>query len=506
MSALVLTAALVLFVALTHPAAGRILVRLALVAVPSLIVTSYLTVPFLMEREYLNQTPYLEQWKYDSFGLVRVLNALLDGNLFDHSRLPVVTVLVVFGLAWAIANRTAQARLSLALFAAWLVLLFGPLTWKSLAGLLPLHGRLLFHRFTGGVDLGAILLAGLGGEWLLSRFYWLREPWRTLPPLLLIAVLMLPALLERRDYYKVNALWMEQARGALAADKDLPIVLAALHSLPQGRTYAGLRSNWGKTLNWGNLHFYDLLPFESVVAVSPPYYAFSLNSDLIWGFDERNPEQYRLFNVRYVVAPSTHPMPDFLKLILKTRRYTLYQADSGGYAQLAAVTMARSIAGHAELLIANQEWMGDRSASAGGFAAYSYPGGAPDAELITDPAGATNGIVKQERVAPQRIEVSVENAKPATLILKVTYHPNWQVSVDGRQQRTFMVSPSYIGVQLPPGQHQVRAEYRSSRLKNGLLALGCCTLLAGVILRRPMARTVNRIDALLSKSRAETPS
>jgi len=363
MNALILTAALVLFLAFTHPAAGRVLVRLALVAVPSLIVTSYLTFPFLMEREYLNQTPYLEQWKYDSFGLVRVLLSLLDGNLFDHSRLPVVTVVFILGLAWAIAKRTAEARLALALFAVWLMLLFGPLTWKNLADLLPLHHRLLFHRFTGGVDLGAILLVGLGGEWLLSRFHWLREPWRTLPPVLLLALLMLPALLERRDYYKVNTLWMEQARGALAADKDLPIVLAALHGLPPGRTYAGLRSNWGKTLNWGYLHFYDLLPFESIVAVSPPYYAFSLNSDLIWGFDDRNPEQYQLFDVRYVVAPSAHPMPGFLKMILKTPRYTLYQVDSGGYAQLAAVTMVQSIAGQPQLLVANQNWMRDRSAS-----------------------------------------------------------------------------------------------------------------------------------------------
>ncbi len=198
-------------------------------------------------------------------------------------------------------------------------------------------------------------------------------------------------------------------------------------------------------------------------------------------------------------------MPGFLQPILKTSRYTLYQVDSGGYAQLAAVTMARSIAGQPELLTANQDWMKDRNASAGGFTAYSYPGGSPDPALITDPAGAANGTVKQERVAPQRLEVRVENANPATLVLKVTYHPGWHVTVDGREQRTFMVSPSYIGVQLPPGQHQVRAEYRSSRLKNGLLVLGCCTLLAGVIFRRPITRTLNKMDALLSESRGTTP-
>ncbi len=116
-------------------------------------------------------------------------------------------------------------------------------------------------------------------------------------------LLMLPALIERRDYYRVNALWMEQTRGALAADKDLPLVLAALHSLPPGRTYAGLRSNWGKTLNWGYLHFYDLLPFESVVAMSPPYYAFSLNADLIWG--PRRAQSRAIQTVRCPVRSST---------------------------------------------------------------------------------------------------------------------------------------------------------------------------------------------------------
>jgi hypothetical protein len=499
MSAVLLTGVVVLFLALTYQAASRALIRLALVAVPSLMITSYLTVPFLMERKYLNQTPYLEQWKYNSFGLVRVLRSLLDGNLFDHSRLPLVTVLLFLGLAWAIAKRTAEARLSLALFAVWLMLLFGPFTWKPLTDLLPLHNLLLFHRFTGGVDLAAILLVGLGGEWILSRFYWLREPWRTLPPVLLLAMLMLPALLERHDYYKVNSRWIEQARSELAADKDLPLVLAALHSLPPGRTYVGLRSNWGKTLGWGYLHFYDLLPFESIDAVSSPYYAFSLNSDLIWGFDDHDPGQYKLFDVRYVVAPSAYPVPEFLKPILKTSHYALYQVDSGGIAQLAGVTIARSVAGPTQLLAANQDWLKDHSASAGRFAAYSYPGGAPDPALITDPAGAADGIVKESRITPQRIELSVGNTRPVTLILKLTYHPGWHVRVDGRERPTFMVSPSFIGIQLLPGHHQVSAQYRSSMLKNGLLALGCCTLVGTVALRRRVTRAVDRIQALFAK-------
>ena len=506
MSAVLVTGAVVLFLAFTYRAASRALIRLALVAVPSLLITSYLTVPLLMKREYLNQTPYLEPWKYSSFGFVRVLRTLLDGNLLDDGRLPGITIVLILGLAWAIAKRTAEARLALALFALWLMLLFGPLTWAGLTDLLPLHHMLLFHRFTGGVDLGAILLVGLGGEWLLSRFYRLHEPWRTLPPTLLIALLMLPVLLERSQYYKVNTLWMEQARDALAADKDLPLVLAKLRNLPPGRTYVGLRSNWGKTLSWGYLHFYDLMPFEGIDAVSSPYYAFSLNSDLIWGFDDHNPEQYKLFNVRYVIAPSTLPMPVFLKTLFKTGPYALYQFDSGGYAQIAGVTMARTIAGQSELLSANQDWMKDHNAGAGGFAAYSYPGGAPDPALITGPAGSIDSVVKELGVTPQSIEMSVTNTRLTTLILKITYHPDWHVSVDGREQRTFMVTPSFIGVQLQPGEHQVRAEYRSSMLKNALLVLGFCTLFAAVVLRHSVSRTVHRIEALLLKPRDEAMS
>ena len=37
------------------------------------------------------------------------------------------------------------------------------------------------------------------------------------------------------------------------------------------------------------------------MAISP-YESFSLNSDLIWHLDERNPAHYNLFNVKYVIA------------------------------------------------------------------------------------------------------------------------------------------------------------------------------------------------------------
>ena len=63
-----------------------------------------------------------------------------------------------------------------------------------------------------------------------------------------------------------------------------------------------------------------------------------------------------------------------------------------------------------------------------------------------------------------------------TLVLKTTYHPGWHVSVDGQPVEAYMVSPSYIGVDLTAGRHQVTAEYRPDPLKLPLLLIGlaCC--------------------------------
>jgi len=88
-------------------------------------------------------------------------------------------------------------------------------------------------------------------------------------------------------------------------------------------------------------------------------------------------------------------------------------------------------------------------------------------------------------VLPARLDLEVSCPEASTVVLKVTYHPNWRVAIDGREGRPFMVSPSFIGLAVPAGTHQVSAEYRSTPLKTALLFLGACTLLAIVVLQRP---------------------
>lgn len=494
-----------LLVGLNRANARQRVARLAITAGLAAVITSYFWLPFLLFKAYLGMSPYEPTWKYDSFGAAEILTRLVNGDLLDYGRLPVLTLLLALGVASALLARTRPALLTLTLFLLWLALFFGRPTWGRLADLLPMHERLHFHRFIGGVHLAAILLIGLGGEWVWRQLMPLPERWRALLTGLVILASIVPTLRERQGFYSLNTQWMERTKKALDADQDARIILSALMEQSPGRTYAGRRDNWGKGMKLGDLHFFDLLTFNQIVAITP-YESYSLNADLIWHLDDRNPSHYDLFNVRYVVAPSGQPMPAFLRPIKEASRYILYRTETTGYAQFAALTATKSMGSQSSLLAQNKSWLLSPDASSGRFIRYEYPvgrdgvvssssGGAPGTG--ERPGCLRSGTLTEEQVRPGRIDLRVRCREAATLVLKMTYHPNWRVTVDDQQGRPFMVSPSFIGLDVPAGVHQVRAEYRSPRDKTALLLLGVCTLLATIWFRRRFAR----LDALVSSGR-----
>ncbi len=483
--------------------------RLAVTGALAAVISSYLWFPWLLLKAYMGISPYLQRWKYDSYGASDILTSLVNGDLLDNGRLPVLTLLLALGVASAVVTRTRPARLALALFLVMLALFFGRVTWGRLADFLPMGESMHFLRFAGGVHLGAILLIGLGGEWIWQQLIALPERWRAVLTGLVLLALLFPALRERQGYHALNTQWMERTKKAFEDDGDARTILAALKRLPPGRTYAGLRAKRGKELKFGDLHFYDLLTFHRIVAVSPPYQDISLNADLIWHFDDLNPAHYNLFNVRYVVAPSGLAMPAFLHRIKETARYTLYQAPTSGYGEFVTVNRTNSISSQSSLFSQNRDWLLSAEPAAGRFIRWNYPVGSDRSEGTAEVAAPATpgqpgcpggGKISEERVLPGRIDVRVECRDLSTLVLKVTYHPNWRVTIDGRRQRPFMVSPSFIGVDVPAGVHQIRAEYHSPTYKTALLLLGVCTLLATIWFRRRFAR----LDAALLSVTART--
>lgn len=487
--------ALVLFAnGLNRANARRRAARFAVLGILVALTTAYFWLPFLLFKAYLNASPYLERWKYDSFGARDILTWLMNGDLLDYGRLPVLTVLLALGVASALFARTRPERLALVLFLFSLVLFFGRPTLGRLADLLPMHEGLQFVRFNAGVHMAAILLMGVGGEWAWQRLARLPRHSHAVTAGLLLLVLMAPALRERWGYYALNTQWMNRTKQALDTDQDARAILAALAELPPGRTYAGLPNNWGREMKLGDLHFYDLLTFHRIVATSPQHASFSLNADLVWDFDDRNPAHYDLFNLKYVVAPSDLAMSPFLRRIKETPRYVLYQAETSGTARFADISGLKDVSSQSSLLSENRSWLVSPNPGAGRFIRYDYPPGSDGSRGAT-PAGCPGGgAISEERVLPGQVDLRVECPAASALVLKMTYHPNWQVAIDGRPQRPFMVSPSFLGVDVPAGVHQVRAVYHSPWWKTALLLLGVCTLVATIWFRHHLTR----LDALIT--------
>jgi len=488
---LAIIAVVLFFFGLTRANLAPRVGRFVLVGAVSAAATSYMWLPFFMHSAYVNVTPYLDPAKYDSFGAGPILSWLVTGDLLDHGRLPMLTLLLGAGVICSLVTRARLSLLALGLFVLWLVLYFGRPTLGPLVDLLPLHDGLFLHRLVGGVDIFAILLIGIGGAWLWEIARASSSRARLVAVGAASLMLFAPALAERWSYYAQNAEWMQETQAALDADADARTILAALGRQPQGRVYAGLRSNWGETLDFGipfkSVRFYHLLAHNGLDAVAPPNQSLSLNADLLWEFNDQDLSHYRLFNVDYVIAPPTVTFPSALRVLTTTTRYVLYAAPGRGYGDYAAITRSEPASTQAVLFTRELAWLRSGDAARWAFTHYEYRDAGPTNMPLPIP-DCVGGQVAYERVQPARFEVLARCGSASAMVIKVTYHPNWHVVVDGTEATTFMASPSYLAFALPAGEHFIVAEYRSTPIKAPLLALGGIVLAASVatVVRRPL--------------------
>lgn len=465
-------------------------VRLGAVGAVVALITAYMWLPFLLLRPYLNVSqPYLPQWRFDGFGFGQIATWLATGDLFDHARLPVLTVLVALGVAAALRWRDRTGALALALLAVWLALWSGRTSLGALADLLPLSTGMPVHRFVGGVDVAAILLIGLAGAavWRLARAD--ATPRRGAIVGLAFLVLLAPAVWERNDYYRWSTTWMTQTRDAIARDRDLAAVVAALEDLPPGRVYAGLSNEWQKAVDlvpFNSVRLPDVFNFYGLPRLAKPYASLSLDADLAFHFDETDPAMWDVLGVRYAVARTGQRVPPFLAPIRTFGAYVLYAAPGVGWAEFAATTTRSGAQDDRTLFFKLRDWLTSDAPARGAYVRYDYP--APDATGTSVATWCAAGRVAYERMQADRYDALLSCEGRSTVMLKVTYHPNWRVTIDDAPVETFMISPGFIGFEMPAGQHFVTARYASTPLKTPLLALGALTIAGLAIFRRRLVR------------------
>ena len=469
----------------------RLIILFLLVAV----VTSYFLVPLFLDLPYVNDSRLLLPIFRDSFGHSVVLQALVEGDLFDFNRFPSLTILVLAGLGICLLRwREERYLIPVAIFLLWLLLYFGRSTWGPLMDLLPFSRYIHLHRFIAGVHLGGILLAAIAlaapWRWAISR----TRVWYVAAAVAFSLLLLLPVYAERRSYASGNAFVIKENQKALAAeDQELSALFERLKQLPPGRVYAGPvgqidQDRWGLDYRVGYVEVYALLYAKGLDMMGDIYHHYSLPSDAVRTFDDSKLQQYNLFNVRYVIAPEEQRFPAFVKPLQQFGRHHLYRVETTGYFDLVDSHLTFS-GGRTDFRPAALSWMASELPGVKRHPLVLLGSSSQDIERplplseasaviskVQVSAGSTRGEVLSEEVGSNFYAAEVKVERESMLLLKVTYHPNWRATVDGVEADTVMLIPGFMGVQLTPGNHKVRFEYQPRRLRMVLLVLGLLTL------------------------------
>jgi Gpi18-like mannosyltransferase len=449
--------------------------RAALVGGGSLLVAAWVLVPLIGDREWTTKSAFYQGTIFnDSFGAQKALGWLFRGELFDNGRFPIVTILFFVGAAVCIARaRTdGRSRALLGAFGLSLVLFFGRPTLGPVLDLLPGFGDVQIHRFVIGVDLAAILIAGVGLGWLLQAGATLagrRAPRHAAIAGAVVAVavtigILAPAWLERSDYNARGADLIAVQRAAYETDgRDLDDLVSIVKTRADGRVYAGLRGNWGKDYVVGYVPVYAWLADRNVDAVGFTFRTIAaLSTDLEASFDEANPAQYEMFNIKYVIAPRDRPTPVAAKLIASHGRHRLYEVQTTGYLQVADRS-APLAANRADLAAATADFRSSSLASQAIYPAIAFAGGTAPPATVDDAAPPIEppGMVISQTAKPERgsFGATVQAERPAIVVLKSSFDPRWTATVDGSPAEPMMIAPSLVGVDVPAGQHTVAFRY-----------------------------------------------
>jgi Gpi18-like mannosyltransferase len=506
-------------------ARGRFLQRVgraAVVGAGALAVAAWVLVPLLADAKWSTKSEFYEgSVLNDSYGAGKVLGWLFTGGLFDDQRFPIVTVLFFVGVVVCAlrARHEPRARALLGAFALSLLLFFGRPTLGPLLDLLPGFDDVQIHRFVMGVHLAGIMLAGIGLAWALrtaSRWAAQVRTWRVAPgefaviataaSLVACVVVLAPAWLDRGGYDRHGAELIDVQRTAEKTDgRDVDSLIAIVKERGDGRVYAGLRSNWGHDFAVGFVPVYAWLCNRNVDAVGFTFRTIaSLSNDTEAAFDETNPADYEMFNVRYVILPPGRRPEVRGSRVASSGQYNLWKVDTSGYFQV--VDRAAPVrADRTNLLTSVQGFMGSDLASNGVYPGVAFAGAAeprPTFSGEAPPPGAPGAVLAQAQKSQDGVfTATVDAGRPAVALLKASYDPRWTVTVDGLPDKPTMMAPSLVGVEVPAGRHEVRFRYEPYGHYPLLIVIGALALIALVL----VPRRTELLARLATPSRHDEP-
>jgi hypothetical protein len=139
-------------------------------------------------------------------------------------------------------------------------------------------------------------------------------------------------------------------------------------------------------------------------------------------------------------------------------------------------------ANRADMAIQMQPFLRSPAFRQGALATVAYNGSAaavstlPIGATPSTQAGSSSDVLVQ--AADGLFAGTVTANRTAAVVLKATFDPRWQVTVDGKAAVPYMVVPGFVAVTVGPGQHSVVFQYVAYSHYPLLLGIGVLTLLA----------------------------
>lgn len=453
------------------------------------LVSAFELLPLWLDGSTINHSRWEPVWKWDSFGAGQVMSSLLTGELLDHGRLPVLTLLALAGVAIYIRDvvdlgksKDPERTFILLGAALWILMFFGRPFWGPLLILAGVPSDMQLHRVIGGAQIFLVLIAAtvLSAIWqgLLRKTH-------VAVAVLVTMVLLFPMVRERERYLANNRTRGYASLAAYEANRPAIDSAIAIAKERGGRAFAGLAGGWGGKFKIGDPPFFYYLSEAGIPAVSFMFHSMSLPSEIMTRFDETSPAQYRLFDVRTVIAPSdgSVPLPQFLVPLLSKGPLEIYSAPGRGHFDVVDVLLAVKTSRN-NFYDINDRWMSSDWVDNRKYLLLDFRNDAPAAmerippgdplpqsAPLLPPGAVVNEHQDGEHQNGQEYQAEVQVTRSSYVLFKETWHQNWSALVDGQPTQTAMLSPGFVGVPVTAGRHQVTLRYQPEKWQ-AILAVG----------------------------------
>ncbi len=275
---------------------------------------------------------------------------------------------------------------------------------------------------------------------------------------------------------------------------ELDRLIAVIEHDGGGRTYAGMPSNWGQNFTVGAVPVFKYLESRDVDEVGYTLRTASLMTDPEYYFDDRDPSDYRLFGIRYLILPAADEPPVRARLAMRSGPYWLWTIDGTGYVQAGRIVGEIS-ANRTNVGARSAALLRSRLAAQGAYLGVRYGSdGGGNGHLPTVPSQSSGGAVRAQRadLDDGQASATLRMRRPGVAVLSASYDPGWTATVNGQRRATRMVAPALVAVDIPAGTDHVVFRFHGYDDYPELLALSGLALamlaIAPVCARRTRRR------------------